>query len=126
MLTRRAPRWPVLATGLALAAVAAGASAWAGNYGQAVFNFGLLAGIGIFLAFSRTELALAQSDAADERQRSLNTQAIQYAYVAVAAVALVGFFWELAAGSGVGPFTLICFVGGTTHIAGLVVLSRRS
>lgn len=39
-------------------------------------------------------------------------------------VALAGCFWEIASGAP-GAFTLIGFVGGTTHLLATVILRRR-
>jgi len=74
--------------------------------------------------FSRTEWAVAQTGAADERQRSVNTEAMAYAYHAVVLVAVAGFFWELSKNEP-GPFTIVCSVGGFTHMLSLAILRRR-
>ena len=119
-----ARRWAAFAFAALLALGAATASAIAGNYGQAAFSLALLLAFGGFLSFSNSEWAVAQSAAADERQRSLNEQALRYAYLAVISVAVAGFFTELARGR-TGAFTLVCAVGGFTHGISLAILKRR-
>ncbi|RFA32695.1 hypothetical protein [Alkalilimnicola ehrlichii] len=60
----------------------------------------------------------------DERHAVIQLRALAAAYLAVLTVALVGFFWEISRASP-GPFTLICFVGGITHMTAAVILRRR-
>ncbi|SDJ12390.1 hypothetical protein [Billgrantia gudaonensis] len=61
----------------------------------------------------------------DERHALIQQRALAAAYFAVLGVALIGFFWEIARGAP-GAFTLICFVGGLTHMIATVILRRRS
>lgn len=60
----------------------------------------------------------------DERHALIQLHALRAAYFAVLGVALAGFFWEIASGAP-GAFTLIGFVGGTTHLLATVILRRR-
>ncbi|WP_111413099.1 hypothetical protein [Billgrantia lactosivorans] len=60
----------------------------------------------------------------DERHALIQLYALRAAYFAVLGVALIGFFWEVARGAP-GAFTLIGFVGGTTHLLATVILRRR-
>lgn len=60
----------------------------------------------------------------DERHALIQQRALTLSYYAVIGVALIGLFWEIARGAP-GAFTLICFVGGTTHLLSTVVLRRR-
>lgn len=60
----------------------------------------------------------------DERHALIQMRALSASYYAVVAVALAGFFWEIARGAP-GAFTLICFVGGLTHMVATVILRRR-
>lgn len=124
MTSRRPGRIWGFVGAVLLGAAAAFASARAGHYGQAVFGFVVIAGLGAFLAFSTTEWAVAQTVAADERQQSLNGRAMITAYHAVVAVTVVGFLRELAHGE-TGPFTLVGAVAGFTHMLSLAILRRR-
>lgn len=67
---------------------------------------------------------LVQHPPLDERHVMIQMRAMTAAYFAVLAVALAGFFWEIAQGDP-GAFTLIGFVGGLTHMAATVILRRR-
>ena len=60
----------------------------------------------------------------DERHGLIQLRALSAAYLVVVTVALVGFFWEIARGAP-GAFTLICLVGGLTHMVATVILRRR-
>ncbi|GHC17568.1 hypothetical protein [Aidingimonas halophila] len=60
----------------------------------------------------------------DERHGLIQLRSLAIAYMAVLTVALGGFFWEIAQGEP-GAFTLICFIGGSTHILTTVILRRR-
>ncbi|MBD3897269.1 hypothetical protein IEI94_15530 [Halomonas sp. ML-15] len=60
----------------------------------------------------------------DERHGLIQLHALRAAYFTVLVVALIGFFWEVTRGAP-GAFTLIAFVGGTTHLLATVILSRR-
>jgi hypothetical protein len=111
--------------GIALGAISAVAALIGGNPGMAIFGFVLLTGFGTFLAFSRSEFAVIGSADADERQRQIDFEAVQIAYMAVVTVGVCGFLWELTRGDGPGAFTLICFVGGFTHMAATAYLKRR-
>ncbi|QBI19691.1 hypothetical protein ER308_09115 [Egibacter rhizosphaerae] len=67
---------------------------------------------------------LSRDHHTEERHATIQLRATSTAYIAVVAVAVVGFFWELAQGAP-GPFTLIAAVGGFTHIAATIVLRFR-
>ncbi|WP_163575214.1 hypothetical protein [Halomonas faecis] len=60
----------------------------------------------------------------DERHAFIQLRALAAAYFAVLAVALAGFLWEIARGTP-GAFTLVCFVGGLTHMVATVILRWR-
>ena len=95
--------------------------------GQPIIGLGafvLIFGLGLVLAYSKSEWAAVQSDAADERQKSINDEAVRFAYMAVLLVAIAGFVTELLRGD-TGPFTLICAVGGFSHMAAVAFLRRR-
>ncbi|WP_104202867.1 hypothetical protein [Billgrantia saliphila] len=67
---------------------------------------------------------LSHDSPLDERHALIQLHALRAAYFVVLAVALVGFFWEIARGAP-GAFTLICAVGGGTHLLATVILRRR-
>jgi hypothetical protein len=104
-----------------LGILAALVSIRADDYEQAAVSFIALTALGAVFGFSRSEWAIAQTDDADERQKSLNTQAMLFAYYAVLAVAIIGLFGELGRDE-VGAFTLVCAVGGFTHMLSLAIL----
>lgn len=106
---------------LGLGLLAAIISIRAADYEQAAVSFMAMTALGAVFGFSRGEWAIAQTDGADERQKSLNTQAMLFAYYAVLAVAIVGLFGELGRDEA-GAFTLVCAVGGSTHMLSLAVL----
>ncbi len=110
--------------GLVLGAIVAVAALIGGDTGMAVFGFMLLAVFGAFLGLSRSEFAVIGTADADERQREIDHEAVQIAYMAVVLVAVCGFLWELAHGNP-GPFTFIAFVGGATHMGATAILKRR-
>ena len=60
----------------------------------------------------------------DERRRTIDDEAIRWAYGAVIVVALGGFGWEIAQGAP-GAFTIVAATGGATHILATFVLRRR-
>lgn len=107
-----------------LGGIVAGAAAAGGEPIVAAAAFLLIGGLGTVLAYSGAEWAVIQGEEADERQRSINDEAVRVAYLAVLFVALAGFVSELAHGDA-GPFTLICFVGGLTNMLAVYVLKRR-
>lgn len=72
-----------------------------------------------------TVRVLSQASPLDERHALIQQRALAIAYHAVVGVALIGFIWEMAHGT-TGAFTLICFVGGTTHMLATEILRRRS
>lgn len=93
--------------------------------------FGLLAfavvvAFTVYVCFSRTEWAAVQRADADERQRDINMRAMQIAYMVVVVVAVIGWLDEVARGPHAGPFTLICAVGGFTHMGAIAYLRRRN
>jgi hypothetical protein len=88
-------------------------------------GFVMTLGLGLFFVFSRADFARAATGEGDERQQGINQSALGISYLAVGMTALVGFFFELARGQGAGPFTLICFVGGVTHLGSLLYLQRK-
>lgn len=67
---------------------------------------------------------LSQESPLDERHALIQLHALRTAYFAVLGVALIGFFWEVAHGAP-GAFTLIGFIGGTTHLLATAILRRR-
>lgn len=101
------------------------ALAWRnGNTGLAVFAMLLLPAFGAWHAFARSETAIIGTSESDERQRRISAEAVGYAYQAVVVVSVLGFFTEVAHGDA-GPFTLICAVGGLTHLSAVALLRRR-
>lgn len=109
---------------LVLAAVVA-ALAWRnGDTGLAVFAMLLLPAFGAWLAFARTETAIIGTSESDERQQRISAEAVGYAYQAVLVVSVMGFFTEVAHGDP-GAFTLVCAVGGFTHLSAVALLRRR-
>jgi|GEM_PF-2584761 len=95
--------------------------------GQGLEMLGIMIAYASLLRFGQRYEAvqvLSQSPEKDERHKLIQQRALAVAYYAVAAVALIGFIWELANGT-TGTFALICFVGGTTHILATVILRCR-
>lgn len=72
-----------------------------------------------------TVRVLSQASPLDKRHALIQQRALAIAYHAVVGVALIGFVWEMTHGT-TGAFTLICFVGGTTHTLATEILRRRS
>lgn len=95
-----------------------------GDKGLAALAILLLPAFGAWQAFARTEAAIIGTSEGDERQQRISTEAVGYAYQAVLLVSVTGFLAEIARGEP-GPFTLVCFVGGFTHLAAIAVLRRR-
>jgi len=121
----RANRIRLAVFGTALGAVVAGAALMNGDVGFAIFAVVLMGAFSVFSAFSETEWAvIGRAGEADERQRSINDEAVHVAYFAVIAVGLGGFLVEVARGTP-GPFTLMCAVGGFTHMGTIAYLRRR-
>ena len=60
----------------------------------------------------------------DERHAQIQLRAVATAYYMVLVVALAGALWEVSQ-SQPGAFTLICSVGGLTHMISTVMLHRR-
>lgn len=71
-----------------------------------------------------TVQVLSQDPPLDERHALIQQRAVAIAYYAVVGVSLIGFIWEMAHGT-TGAFTLICFVGGITHMCATAILRRR-
>jgi hypothetical protein len=107
-----------------MAVVVAGVALMSDQIGLAVFALFAIGGLAFVQAFGRSEWAVIQGGAADERQRSINAGATQFAYTAVLTIALVGLLTEIARGEA-GPFTLICSVGGFSHMSAIAYLRRR-
>jgi hypothetical protein len=106
-----------------LAGLITGAALAGGQPVIALMAFVLIGGLGVVLAYSKSEWAAIQSER-DERQRSINSEAVRFAYMAVLVVAVTGFVTELLHGDS-GPFTMICAVGGFSHMAAVAYLKRR-
>lgn len=123
-MTQATDRWRMVGFGFGLGGVVAGAAAAGGQPVAAVFAFLAIGALGTVLALSGAEWAVIQGDTADERQRSINDEAIRASYYAVLTVALIGFVVELVRGDP-GPFTFVCFVGGFTNMIAVAVLRRR-
>lgn len=60
----------------------------------------------------------------DERHAQIQLRAVAMAYYMVLVVALAGALWEVSQ-SRPGAFTLVCTVGGLTHMISAMVLRRR-
>jgi hypothetical protein len=110
---------------IALGGITGAAALVGGDVGLAIFGFLLLTAFGAYLGLSRSEFAVIGTSDADERQRQIGLEAVGVAYNAVVVVALGGFLWELTRGDGPGAFTLICSVGGFTHMGATAYLKRR-
>lgn len=74
-----------------------------------------------------TDVAAIMRDGGDERQRRLDHDATALAGLAMGITAFVGAVISAAVNEGdIGPFGLICAVGGATYAISLLVLRRRS
>ncbi len=107
-----------------LGSIAAALAAMNEKYAFAVFSLVLLSAFGAYLGYSGSEWAVVQGADADERQQSINLEAMRWSYYAVVLVAVGGFFVEVATGDP-GAFTLVASVGGFTHMVSIAVLRRR-
>ena len=117
--------WKFVPLAVALGAAVLVAFGRAGRWSDGIIGGALVAGLGIYLALGRSEWAMASSERGDERQSRINREATVLLYCAVITVAVVGFLWEVAQNNGPGAFTLICAVGGFTHMISVAVLRRR-
>ncbi len=124
MTWTRSSRLAFLGFGLALGALVAGVALVSDQPVLAAVAFFGVGGLAVVQAFGRSEWAVIQGDAADERQRSINDEAMQIAYIAVVAVTIGGFLTEITRGEP-GPFTLVGSVGGFTHMGAIAYLRRR-
>ena len=121
---QRYPRWPLLPIAGLLGGIGA-VGFWRNDQGW--MAIGLVVTMTLFgaaAAFSKGEFFVAGTDEGDERQRSIDMEAAQVAYICVIVVAVVGFMWEIYADRP-GVFSFICFVGGTSHALAFAVLKRR-
>ncbi len=96
----------------------------AGEVGRGVFALLWVGGFGALLFFARGERTELLAGTGDERAQRIDGEALRYAHYAVIVVAVIGFVVEWAR-STPGPFTLICFVGGTVHMASVLYLRNR-
>ena len=123
-VSRPTDRW-LLPAGIAMGCAITTAALIADRPWFGLFGLALLTAFGGYMAFSRSEFARIQGSTADERERNINLEAMQFSYSAVCLVAVAGFLYEIARGSAFGPFTLICAVGGFSHIGAVAYLKRR-
>jgi hypothetical protein len=118
------------ATILALGGGALALATWVGGeHGLAVglLVFYALAALAAYLWSGRdTDVAAIMRAEGDERQRRLDHDATALAGLAMGITALVGAIISAAVNHGdIGPFGLICAVGGTTYAVSLAVLRSR-
>jgi hypothetical protein len=74
-----------------------------------------------------TDVAAIMRAGGDERQRRLDHDATALAGLAMGIVALIGAVISAAVNHGdIGPFGLICAVGGITYAVSLLLLRRRA
>jgi hypothetical protein len=117
----------VLAVGGSALAVAT----WVGG------EHGLAVGLAVFYAVATliaylwsgrdSDVAAIMRDGGDERQRRLDHDATALAGLAMGITAFVGAVISAAVNEGnIGPFGLICAVGGATYVVSLIVFRRRS
>ena len=123
-LRDRYPRIGFLPVGFLMGGVLAVGYARNDEPQMAIFGFVLMMMTGIFLAFSKSEYAIAASSEGDERARSIDMEAMRVSYHCLVLVNVCGFLWEVFRGEP-GPFSFICFVGATTHALAFAYLKRR-
>lgn len=116
--------WALAIFGIALGGGWFAAAAAGDNIGLGLFGFLAISALALYMAFGRDEFA-AISRGGDERQRTIDTEAMQISYMVVVVVALAGGLIELASGSGYGPFGVICSVGGFSYMLAIAYLKRR-
>jgi hypothetical protein len=110
--------------GVALGGVWFAAAAAGDNVGMGVFGFVVITALAAYMAFGRGEFsAISRGD--DERQKTIDLEAMQFSYMVLVVVALTGGFFELARGDGLGPFGVICSVGGFSYMLAIAYLKRR-
>jgi ABC-type transport system involved in cytochrome c biogenesis permease component len=120
--------WLAAVVPVLLGAAILAAEATSGDLAEGLVWFALLAGVGALLAFGgRFEsVRLARGEGEDERERSINQRAMA-AVGTVLMIALTAVIvFQVARGDDPSPYTQIAALGGTSYVAALLVLHRRS
>ena len=118
--------FPAIYAGLGVVILVARAAD--GEVASGLFWFGVMALIGAVYAFGgRIDLIRqARGDLVDEREASINTQAMA-ATGTVLVVVLIGcMVYELARGNNPSPYSTIMALGGATYVAALLIGRYRS
>ena len=128
-LSERHPRWWALPFSIFLGVVVA-VGYWRNDERQmAMFAVVALSVFGAYLAFSKSEYAVAGTPEGDERQRSISLEASHFGYLAMTLVAVLGFLWEdvynHVSGEPPGIFTLLCVVSAVSYGLAFSFLKRR-
>ena len=122
-MTKREPRWWFVAYSVGLGALVAGAALSGGNNALALVSVPLFAAFGLALAL--TPFGVMRERSQDERERLIAKEAALVSYYAVTSTVLLGYLAQLARGQDTQPWSFIGFVGGTSFLVALAVLSRR-
>ena len=122
-MMKREPRWWFVAYAVGLGAVVAIAAWRGGNEVMAAGSLPFFALFGLAMAF--TPWGVLRERSQDEREQVIGRQAALVSYNAVVLTVVTGFLVQLARGENTHPWSFIGFVGGTSFLVALAVLSRR-
>jgi peptidoglycan/LPS O-acetylase OafA/YrhL len=124
-LKRRVPSTAAL---VVLGGAIAAATWVSGDHGFAIglaIFYAISAVIAYVLAGGKGDVAALMRVQGDERQRSIDREAIAWSGMAMSVVAITGTIVQLFRSEDPGQFSIVCAVGGASYVVALAVLRKR-
>jgi hypothetical protein len=121
-------RWWMPCFSLFLGALMFGAFAIAGDVGDGLTSFAIMAAVAAVFAFGRRSETLQGigGPARDERWEMIDLRSVAYTGMVLVTVIIGGFLYEIADGQDGSPYSLLGAIGGLSYVVSVAVLRRRS